>query len=99
MISHKGVRNRFHLPAGKRFLTPFFTFVLAALPWFVLHHVLNYAIGGTVKPANANPEYFRWPGSPFAVGNLTGSWNPSQSRFLRALRRQHACRQTRVSWT
>ena len=25
----------------------------------------NYAIGGSFKPANANPEYFRWPGSPF----------------------------------
>ena len=83
MISHKGVRNRFHLPGGKRFLTPFFTFVLAALPWFVLHHVLNYAIGGTVKPANANPEYFRWPGSPFAVGNLTGSWiHPNLGSFV-----------------
>lgn len=49
-------------------------FVAAALPWLVLHHALNYAIGGSFKPANANPEYFRWPGSPFAAGNLTGSW-------------------------
>jgi hypothetical protein len=49
-------------------------FALAALPWIVLHHALNYAIGGSLKPANANPEYFRWPGSPFAAENLTGSW-------------------------
>lgn len=49
-------------------------FGLSALPWLLLHHELNYAIGGTFKPANANPDYFRWPGSPFAVGNLTGRW-------------------------
>jgi hypothetical protein len=49
-------------------------FFLAACPWLVLHHALNYAIGGSLKPANANPEYFVWPGSPFGVGNLTGSW-------------------------
>jgi hypothetical protein len=74
MNSKQGVRNRFRLPRRKWFLTPFFAFVLAALPWLVLHHALNYAIGGTFKPSNANPEYFRWPGSPFAVGHLTGSW-------------------------
>lgn len=49
-------------------------FALAALPWLVLHHVLNYTIGGSLKPANANAEYFRWPGCPFVAGNLTGSW-------------------------
>ncbi|MGH7169948.1 MAG: hypothetical protein ACRELG_06705, partial [Gemmataceae bacterium] len=33
--------------------------------------------------ANANPEYFRWPSSPFAVGNLTGSWlHPNIGSFL-----------------
>src|SRR5262249_10809995 len=37
-------------------------FALAALPWLVLHHAINYAIGGSWKPANANPAYFRWPG-------------------------------------
>jgi hypothetical protein len=60
---------RFQLTANQIVL-----FGLAALPWLVLHHALNYAIGGSWKPANANPEYFRWPGSPFAAGNLTGSW-------------------------
>ncbi len=52
----------------------FLIFLLAACPWLVLHHALNYSIGGTLKPANANPEYFLWPGSPFGVRNLTGSW-------------------------
>jgi hypothetical protein len=49
-------------------------FALSAVPWLALHHALNYWIGGTFKPANANPEYFKWPGSPFSAGNLTGSW-------------------------
>jgi hypothetical protein len=57
-----------------RSLPPILCFALAALPWLVLHHALNYMIGGTFKPANANAEYFRWPGSPFAANNLTGSW-------------------------
>jgi hypothetical protein len=58
-------------------------FILAAIPWLLLHHALNYAIGGTFEPANANPEYFRWPGSPFAARNLTGSWiHPNLGSFL-----------------
>jgi hypothetical protein len=54
-------------------LSPCLIFALAALPWLVLHHTLNYSIGGSWKPANANPAYFCWPGSPFDVRNLTGS--------------------------
>lgn len=46
--------------------------LLAALPWGVLHHALNYAAGGTFAPANTRPEYFDWPGSPFDADNLTG---------------------------
>lgn len=58
-------------------------FVLAALPWLVLHHAVNYAVGGTFVPANAVPEYLNWPGSPFQPGNMTGVWNhPSAGRFL-----------------
>lgn len=57
-----------------RSIAPILCFALAALPWLVLHHALNYTIGGTFKPANANAAYFRWPGSPFAADNLTGSW-------------------------
>jgi hypothetical protein len=49
-------------------------FVLSAVPWLVLHHSINFAIGGTFRPANANAEFFCWPGSPFGVRNLTGSW-------------------------
>lgn len=49
----------------------------AALPWLVLHHALNYAVGGTLKPANAVPEYFRWPGCAFTPQNMTGAWNHS----------------------
>ncbi|MGH7171629.1 MAG: hypothetical protein ACRELG_15240, partial [Gemmataceae bacterium] len=63
------VRARLRLAAEQ--IIPF---ALAALPWLIAHHVLNFAIGGTWKPANANAEYFRWPGSPFAADNLTGSW-------------------------
>jgi hypothetical protein len=50
-------------------------FALAALPWLALHHAVNYAIGGTFKPANAVPEYFQWPGSGFNAHNLTGLYN------------------------
>jgi hypothetical protein len=72
------VRARLRLAAKRIAL-----FAMAALPWIVLHHALNYAIGGSLKPANANPEYFRWPGSPFAAENLTGSWiHPNIGSFL-----------------
>ena len=55
-------------------LSPCLFFGLAALPWLLLHHALNFAIGGCFTPANANPAFFRWPGSPFHVHNLTGRW-------------------------
>jgi hypothetical protein len=54
---------------------PAMTVLLAALPWVLAHHVLNYWVGGSWRPANANPEYFDWPGSPFPPQALTGSWN------------------------
>jgi hypothetical protein len=73
-----GQRARLRLAAKRTAI-----FALAASPWLVLHHALNFAIGGSFKPANSNPEYFRWPGSPFAAGNLTGSWiHPSIGSFL-----------------
>jgi hypothetical protein len=50
-------------------------FVLAALPWLATHHAINYAIGGTLGPANAVPEYLQWRGSPFTHQNMTGLWN------------------------
>ncbi len=50
-------------------------FVLAALPWIILHHGINYALFGEVMPANANPAYWDYPGSGFDAKNLTGHWN------------------------
>jgi hypothetical protein len=50
-------------------------FVAGAIPWLILHHALNYAVGGTFKPANAVPEYFNWPGCTFSTRNMTGAWN------------------------
>ncbi len=46
--------------------------VLAGLPWFLFHHVVNYQTGGTFGPANAVPEYLAWPGSAFDASNMTG---------------------------
>jgi hypothetical protein len=54
---------------------PVAAFALAALPWVAVHHAVNYAIGGTFKPANAVVEYLRWPGAPFTAQNMTGIWN------------------------
>jgi hypothetical protein len=54
----------------------------AALPWLLLHHTLNYSIGGTIGPANAVAAYLQWPGSPFTPQSITGGWNhPSLTRF------------------
>jgi hypothetical protein len=58
-----------------RRVRPVAVFVLAALPAIVLHHAVNYAVGGTLKPANAVPEYLQWPGSGFTAQNMTGVWN------------------------
>ena len=44
----------------------------ATLPFFLLHHVLNYAVGGTIVPANAVLEYLQFPGSPFDSQSATG---------------------------
>jgi len=53
---------------------PVLVFILAALPWLVLHHAVNYMIGGTLVPANAVSAYFDWPGCPFNASNMTGGW-------------------------
>jgi hypothetical protein len=50
-------------------------FAAGALPWLALHHAVNYAVGGTFKPANAVPEFFDWEGCPFQGAALTGSWH------------------------
>ena len=48
--------------------------VVAAAPWIAFHHVINYQLGGSFAPANANPAFFNWPGSPFSEQNMTGAW-------------------------
>jgi len=63
---------------------PIAAFVLAALPWVVAHHVLNHAIGGSwIKPANANPQYFDWPGCPFSSNNMTGVFRHDAWGFVK----------------
>jgi hypothetical protein len=48
------------------------TFGVGLIPFVALHHGLNFAVGGSIGPANAVPEYLFWPGSPFTAGNMTG---------------------------
>jgi hypothetical protein len=55
--------------------------LLAAAPWLVAHHALNYAVGGTLMPANAVAEYLRWPGSPFDAHTMTGGWKHTPGAF------------------
>ena len=50
---------------------------LNALPFVAAHHAITYAMAGTLGPANANADFFRWPGSPFTESNMTGGWNHS----------------------
>jgi hypothetical protein len=68
-----------------RRLAPLFVFGLAAVPWLAMHHILNYAIGGTFTPMNAVPAYSLWPGCPFTAQNLTGGWNHTPGHFLEYL--------------
>jgi hypothetical protein len=57
-------------------------FAIAALPGICTHHIMNYMVGGTFKPANANPEYFLWSGCPFTPENMTGNMKHSPGSFL-----------------
>ncbi len=59
---------------GRRGLGLVTVFFLSALPLIVLHHALNYHIGGTFRPVNTVAEYLFWPGSPFDSSNATGPW-------------------------
>ncbi len=57
--------------------------LIAAFPWFLLHHLLNFRIGGTFSPANSVAAYFEWPGCPFTAQNLTGHWtHPDAWEFI-----------------
>jgi hypothetical protein len=64
-----------------RRLKPVMLFGLGALPWLVTHHAFNYAIGGTLGPANKVAEYLQWPGTPFAGRDVTGGWHHSFGHF------------------
>ena len=55
---------------------------VGSLPWLILHHGINYAIAGTIGPANALPEYLNWPGSPFTVETMTGGLKHSPGWFV-----------------
>ena len=65
-----------------RSLTAVAVVALAAAPWLILHHTLNYVIGGTFLPANTTLEYFRRPGSSFKAYQLTGTWKHTFPSFL-----------------
>lgn len=66
----------FVLVRGRR-VGPVVVFTVAALPWLLLHHAVNYAVGGTLAPANAVAEYLLYPGSPFTEATMTGGWKHS----------------------
>lgn len=56
-------------------------FAAAAAPFVIANHVLTYAVARTIGPANANPAYLDWPGSPFTGPNMTGHWqHPSAAK-------------------
>jgi hypothetical protein len=57
-----------------RRIGPVLHFAVAALPWLVLHHAVNFHVGGTIGPANAVAEYLAWPDSPFTGKYATGGW-------------------------
>ncbi len=56
--------------------------VAGAAPLLILHHVLNYQVGGTLGPVGAVPEYLAWSGSPFASYELTGGLHHASARAL-----------------
>lgn len=69
--------------SARRRIIAILLFLSASLPWLILHHALNYAIGGTLGPANANAAYLDWPGSPFQGKLATGGWHhPSIGSFF-----------------
>jgi hypothetical protein len=57
---------------------------LATMPAVFAHHALNYAVGGTLAPANANAAYLTYDGSPFSGAEITGAWrHESPVHFVR----------------
>jgi hypothetical protein len=56
-------------------IRPLIAFTCGMAPWLILHHAVNYLVGGTIGPANANSTYFQWPGCSFNAQNMTGGWH------------------------
>lgn len=52
----------------------FVFYLIGLIPLIAIHHYLNYQISGMLMPTNSNPEYLRWPGSPFTESNMTGGF-------------------------
>jgi hypothetical protein len=61
-------------PGPWRRWAPLSGFLAGSLPLVIAHHVLNYWIGGTLRPLSSVKEFFDWPGSPWLKDNaLTGT--------------------------
>jgi hypothetical protein len=65
-----------------RALKPLAIVSAGVLPWVVMHHAVNFAVGGTLQPANSVIEYLQWPGSPFDGDNITGVIRHDWLHFL-----------------
>ncbi|MFL5339465.1 MAG: hypothetical protein ACJ8F7_04790, partial [Gemmataceae bacterium] len=71
------------LPDWPRRIAGCVAFGVAALPWLLAHHGINYAIGGMFAPLNTNPAYFRYPDCPFTPESLSGGWrHPGPVAFI-----------------
>ncbi len=49
-------------------------FVLAAAPFLAVHHLITFAIGHTLWPANSVPAYVAFPGAAFTPASMSGLW-------------------------
>lgn len=48
---------------------------LAAAPWIVAQHWLNFELGHTIAAINSRPEHFIWPGSPWNSATMSGGYS------------------------
>ncbi len=48
---------------------------VAVLPCAAGHQAINYALAGSFRPLNQNPEYFKYDGAFFGPESMTGVWN------------------------
>jgi hypothetical protein len=61
---------------------PTAVFAFGALPFVVIHHALNYAVGHVWVPMGLLPEYLKWPDSPFGPANMTGFMRHTPGKFV-----------------